>query len=173
MKLKNKKTGEIVDLSEGVITDTYGGEKIQIKPVAISNNEGYVYSSLAELNAEWEDAPEEPKGYWFINSSGGVDFIALEDDTAEGIDGSKQIGNYFETREEAELAERKLKAWKRLKDKGFRFTGIAGISNNIYVSFETDSKYRGGHVAYDEYSNTDNKLKEYNEDLALLFGGEE
>ena len=33
----------------------------------------------------------------------------------------KQIGNYFETKEEAELAVEELKAWKRLKDKGFRF----------------------------------------------------
>ena len=173
MKLKNKKTGEIVDLSEGVITDTYGGEKIQIKPVAISNNEGYVYSSLAELNAEWEDAPEGPKKYWFINASGEINSIYEEDEEEEDTKSCKEIGNYFETEEEAEKAVEKLKAWKRLKDKGFRFTGVAGISNNIYVSFETDSNYRGGHVMYDEHSNTDNKLKEYNEDLALLFGGEE
>lgn len=61
MKLRNKKTGEIADLSEGFIKDTYNGEFIQIKPVAISNKEGYLYDSLAELNAEWEDyAPTEP-----------------------------------------------------------------------------------------------------------------
>lgn len=162
MKLKNKKTGEIVDLSEGVITDTYGGEKIQIKPVAISNNEGYVYSSLAELNAEWEDAPEEPKGYWFIDSSGGVDFIALEDDTAEGIDGSKQIGNYFETREEAELADRKLKAWKRLKDKGFKFLGL-----DYTALCAGEIKFE--HNVMDEIEDVEQLKK----DLDLLFGGEE
>jgi len=33
----------------------------------------------------------------------------------------KSIGNYFETKEEAEKAVEKLKAWKRLKDKCFRF----------------------------------------------------
>ena len=61
MRLRNKKTGEIMDLSEGFIKDTYNGEFIQIKPVAISNKEGYLYGSLAELNEEWEDyKPAEP-----------------------------------------------------------------------------------------------------------------
>lgn len=55
MKLRNKNTGEIVDLSEGFIKDTYNGEMIQLKPVAISNKEGYLFASLAELNEEWED----------------------------------------------------------------------------------------------------------------------
>lgn len=55
MKLRNKKTGEIIDLSEGFIRETYNGEFIQIKPVAISNKQGYLYGSLAELNEEWED----------------------------------------------------------------------------------------------------------------------
>jgi hypothetical protein len=127
------------------------------------------YSSLAELNAEWEDY-EEPKEYWYIDWNGEVCRSDIHDGRTKRM---KQIGNYFETKEEAELALRKLKAWKWLKDKGFRFTGVAGISNNIYVSFETDSKYRGGHVMYDKYSNSDNNLREYNEDLTLLFGGEE
>lgn len=61
MKLRNKKTGEVADLSEGLIKDTYSGEFIQVKPVAVSNKEGYLYSSLAELNEEWEDyQPAEP-----------------------------------------------------------------------------------------------------------------
>lgn len=61
MRFRNKKTGEIMDLSEGFIKGTYYGEFIQIKPVAISNKEGYLYGSLAELNAEWEDyKPAEP-----------------------------------------------------------------------------------------------------------------
>lgn len=33
----------------------------------------------------------------------------------------KAIGNYFKTKEEAEKALKKLEAWKRMKDKGFRF----------------------------------------------------
>lgn len=60
MKLRNKKTGKIVDLSVGFVKDTCYGEFIEIKPVAISK-ESYLYGSLAELNEEWEDyKPKEP-----------------------------------------------------------------------------------------------------------------
>ena len=166
MKLRNKKTGEIVEpcginLINGRAFVRFDDEKGTFK---------FEAHSLAELNAEWEDITEEPKEYWYIDIDGGIMSDNVEDDTVKVM---REIGNYFGTREQAEQAVEKLKAWKRLKDKGFRFTGIAGISNNIFVSFETDSKYSGGHIMYDEYSNTDNKLKEYNEDLTLLFGGEE
>lgn len=63
------------------------------------------YNSLAELNEEWEDY-EEPKGMQEIH-------ISFNDPTAVVIE--------FGTDEEAEKAVEKLKAWKRLKDKGFRF----------------------------------------------------
>ena len=45
----------------------------------------------------------------------GTDFDRVQKD--------KEIGNYFETVEEAEQAVEKLKAWKRLRDKEFRFIG--------------------------------------------------
>ena len=164
MKLKNKETGEVGEVKWDE----------QYKAIAVETDiHYYCYSSVDELNSEWEDAPEDPKEYWLINPEGEVALVHEEYEDEEDTKATKEIGNYFETKEEAELAVRKLKAWKRLKDKGFRFTGIAGISNNIFVSFETDSKYSGGHIMYDEYSNTDDKLKEYNEDLTLLFGGEE
>ena len=162
MKLRNKKTDEIGELQ---ITEKHYA-------VAVGNGTANcnvkVYCSLDKLNEEWEDY-KEPKEYWYIDINGEIMFDNVEDDTVKVM---REIGNYFDTREEAEKAVEKLKAVKRLKDKGFRFTGIAGISNNISVSFEADSKYSGGHIMYDEYSNTDNKLKEYNEDLMLLFGGE-
>ena len=145
MKLRNKKTGEIKAFDE-VMREAYKW-----------NN----YNSLAELNAEWEDAPEEPKGYWFINASGGVDFIALEDDTPEGIDGSKQIGNYFETKEEAEKAVEKLKAWKRLKDKGISFEGEV-IGRKWYLAPKTEPQQRTFDEAHDVYK-----------DIMFIFGGEE
>lgn len=160
MKLKNKKTGEIGDIAQ-----TSNNAIIVYYPivdgVAINPQHRAIYESLAELNEEWEDAPEEPKGYWFINSSGGVDFIALEDDTAEGIDGSKQIGNYFETKEEAEKAEEKLKAAKRLKDKGFRFhEWYEPDGCEPFIVIETN-------IDLDDVDNM--KLQK---DLDLLFGGE-
>lgn len=153
MKLRNKKTGEIKAFDE-VMREAYKW-----------NN----YNSLAELNAEWEDY-EEPQEYWYIDIDGVVATNAwdFDDDTVKGM---RTIGNYFKTKEEAEKVVEKLKAWKRLKDKGFRFNGIGVFSNTLY--FEIDKEYDGGHVVYDESINTDNKLKEYNEDLEMLFGDEQ
>ena len=105
MKLRNKKTGEIIKWF---------------------NNTGNIFpDTLAELNEEWEDY-EEPKDFWFIDPEV---LIACEStdpllcDKKVAIETMKQIGNYFETKEEAEKAVEKLKAWKRLKDKGFELSG--------------------------------------------------
>lgn len=60
MKLRNKKTGEIIDLEVGRITDSGYGSAILLSPAA-AINESYTYSSLAELNEEWEDyIPTKP-----------------------------------------------------------------------------------------------------------------
>ena len=152
MKLRNKKTGEIVDLVEGYIKDSYYGQKIEIKPLAISNKEGYIYNSLAELNEDWEDY-EEPKEYWYIDPMVcGVYCTKIKKDE-DLYDFNKQIGNYFESKEEAEKAVERLRAWKRLKDKGFKFGGYNACS----VDYDIDEQYR----------------KYISQDLDLLFGGEE
>lgn len=101
MKIRNKKTGEIRDISiDGM----------------------FAVKSLADLTKEWEDvAKEDPKDYWYINALGDViRAIYTSDDFSRDL---IVIGNYFETPEEAELAVRKLEAWKRLKDAGFEFKG--------------------------------------------------
>lgn len=81
----------------------------------------YYYNNLSELCEKWEDY-EEPKwleDYWFIDSCGGT--VKQEDDVLGSI--RREIGNYSRTKEEAEKIAKKLKAFKRLKDKGFRFEG--------------------------------------------------
>ena len=117
MKLRNKKTGEIVEFRYL--------QSDHVAPLVLSTRESdkpemYTYNSLAELNDEWEDAPEEPKDFWFIDADG----EARETNYLSNSDKSslRNFGNYFETKEEVEKAVEKLKAWKRLKDKGFRFT---------------------------------------------------
>ena len=117
------------------------------------------YKSLAELNEEWEDAPEEPKEYWYVADNG-----EIEKDTDDGgayEERMKEIGNNFETEEEAEKAVEKLKAWKRLKDKGFRFDKWvwSAPENNIRgrINFTVMSYGAGASI----------------DDLNLLFGGEE
>ena len=148
MKLRNKKTGEIVSLEGELLFDN----KVRLLKQ---------YNSLAELNEEWEDVPEEPsKTIWQIKDSGELQDFE-EDVFSDGyIESSKSIGNHFETKEEAEKAVEKLKAWKRLKDNGFKF------------QFWT-SEYSGDKISFFiDWINADSK-KEIEDDLDLLFGGEE
>ena len=154
MKLRNKKTGEIGNLPP------YGGKdgKIWVCIGNISRPE-YRYNSLAELNEEWEDY-EEPKGHWTIDP---MNESCIDDGkytAPDELERYEELGLKFETREEAEQAVEKLKAWKRLKDRKFGFYGyqfydiLSGVLN-IKAEFENDS---------------DNQIVE---DLNLLFGGEE
>jgi len=111
MKLRNKRTGEIVE---------YDIVEAGLRNMSVGN---YVAcNSLGEFNEEWEDY-EEPKNPYFINWFGEVSELLGHISDRE-IEKLKEVGNYFETKEEAEKAVEKLKAWKRLKDKGFKFTGI-------------------------------------------------
>lgn len=60
MLLRNKKTGEIIDLDIANIKAQFGGISVIPEPVKLGGDE-YVYHSLAELNNEWEDyKPAEP-----------------------------------------------------------------------------------------------------------------
>lgn len=160
MKLKNKKTGET-----GYYLHTHRDYKTGVLKVAVLKDGVpfpefkpyepiYDYDSLAELNEEWCDY-EEPKEYWYIYADkpqkadcGDI----LEEDF-------KAIGNYFVTKEEAEKAVEKLKAWKRLKDKGFRFRGWIREhkkgSADITIASFIDEDY------------------DITNDLDICFGGEE
>ena len=144
MKLRNKKTGEIKAVNKGVALIHY------------SDGTTVGYNSLAELNEEWEDY-KGPKKYWYISSEGKVYWFF---EVNEGLlEPGKQIGNYFESREEAEKAVEKLKAWKRLKDKGFRFEGWGNTDRSTIHNFSL-------FVAIED-------LENINRDLDLLFGGED
>ena len=157
MKLRNKKTGEIVDVESLGHADSLKGKFGYQVTLSWKIDEHLdtckTYNSLAELNEEWEDY-EEPKEYWCIDWTGGVNHITVLDDTDEYEENKKEIGNYFETKEEAEKAVEKLKAWKRLRDKGFRFIDhIDRDSGQGMTRYEWDGYVNG-------------------EDLDLLFGGE-
>lgn len=155
MKLRNKKTGEIGNLKP------YGGdEKIWVWIDNKSKPE-YRYNSLAELNEEWCDY-EEPKEYWFIDEFGLVqkETEYYYEENKEAVHDKRiAVGNYFETKEEAEKAAEKLKAWKRLNDKGFDFVGCFKDNTINYEFVERP-------LDYDE-------AEEAEQDLAFLFGGEE
>lgn len=139
MKLRNRKTGEIIDIKDAL----YASDD---------------YPNHYTIEDDWEDY-EEPKEYWFVGCCGRV-FKATTDEVEyneEHISGHKTIGNYFETKEEAEKAVEKLKAWKRLKENGFKFD-----------RYKRNEIYNGDLVidATDRFSCDD-------KDLELLFGGEE
>ena len=165
MKLRNKKTGEIDEFLFEVIKD-----RIDLyRRVGHSETKNiWHYNSLAELNAEWEDY-EEPKEYWYIDEYGSIDDTPYVKE--DEVDQTRMaIGNFFTTKEEAERAIEKLKAWKRLKDKGFRFEGIKEDFTRILQQnpFRTGKRYLQFNKSEDE-----DWMKENWNDLDLLFGGEE
>lgn len=126
MKLKNKKTGEIIDLNKGSITDVGLGTKIQLQATDRYNKPIWVYDSLAELNEVWEDYEEpKPQVVYYIDRDGEiVPYKNTEyPKRVFNTEQNKEIGNYFETKKEAERAVERLRAWKRLRDKGFEFCG--------------------------------------------------
>ena len=156
MKLRNKKTGEVVECS--------------IIPI---DGNGYVNESLLfengdsieELNKNWEDY-EEPKEYWFITSCGAVEVYTDAEQPAVA-DMHKQFGNYFESEEEAEKAVERLKAITRLNKCGLRFEGYD----------DRDRANGGDIVIYAHVDIPNNNLLEEAQpdmlkDLDLLFGGE-
>lgn len=140
MKLRNKITGAIHDIDE--------------LPLGL-------YNSLAEIMDEWEDYEEPKDDYYFIRDGGNIDYHWYQK-LGEITERRKQIGNYFETKEEAERAVEKLKAYKRLKDLGTELLGweirdlpTGGNWQTINVKFNVKAK------------------KEPMELLDLLFGEEE
>lgn len=147
MKLRNKKTGEVIILIDHIFDN---------------------YNSLAELTEEWEDY-EEYGTTFFINAWGRTDSIINIDD--EDLAELSAIGNSFETYEEAEKAVEKLKAWKRLKDKGFVIESWAtDIGDNYYKTGQIVLNFNNvKNREWDEYR----QIKEIKNDLELLFGGEE
>ena len=155
MKLKNKKTGEI--------GYPYFQNWKKITCVIVDENAKQIaeYTSLAKLNEEWEDY-EEPKEYWYIGDSGEVWGFSHYYLGTEIEENHREIGNLFETKEEAERAVGKLKAWKRLKDKKFSFTEWYKPDGcEPFIVVETN-------IDYDDVNN-----KDLQKDLDLLFGGEE
>ena len=124
MKLRNKKTGEIHEITQAVSLSDDMNKKFAIYSKSEGHN--YAYRSLAELNEEWEDY-KEPKEYWYIDYDGGI--LCGESDNTSAEKMMISMGNHFKSLKEADKAVEKLKAWKRLRDKGFRFTLTPGVGS--------------------------------------------
>ena len=128
MLLRNKKTGEILHIGNIIVEN----------PKKIDCGELTKCSSLAELNDEWEDY--NPKVFYYINENGGVLRYIPSDPEGEDetyIKYQKEIGNHFSSGEEAEKAVEKLKALKRLKDKGMTKYSFHKEKTGIDLDFYT------------------------------------
>lgn len=160
MRLKNKKTGEIGNLVLNINPnrESYSVLSTENGDTVCGNLVLADYDSLAELNAEWCDVEdEEPTTHWMIDTSV---LEPVREIAGQPYEIDIEIGNWFETKEEAELAVKKLKAWKRLKDKGF----------SIYSwDYEFDMVDKPAQTIILRASAIDNS----NTDLDICFGGEE
>lgn len=142
MELRNKKTGEIREIKNILIDGMFN------------------VKSLAELADEWEDYEEPKKHHYYIEPRGQVIELSFGYDIDELKEELGEIGNYFKTKEEAEKAVEKLKAWKRLRDEGFKFKSWYGGSKNI--DYEITSLENETYIP-----------RQICDDLDLLFGGED
>lgn len=101
-KLINRKTRQIFVYGEGIV---------DLKSLGCKN--------VAEMiEAGWEDY-KEPQVAYYIDRDGHIVSYQRKVACPKRVfdkEENEAIGNYFETREEAEKAVEKLKAWKRLKD---------------------------------------------------------
>ena len=160
MKLRNKETEEIVDVENITsIAPTLKADKNTIQLTVIGANgyrKMYRYKSLIELNEKWEDYEEREVVFHVTPPLHDEDNIILIE---------------FNAHEEAMRAAEKLGAWKRLKDKGFKFEGIR----------EDYAKFSGRHLPFRDgmrylhfnKSEDDEWMKENWKDLDICFGGEE
>lgn len=156
MKLRNKKTGEIIETDFELSVSIPDDEKLY-------GNDTYTqikgYSSIKELSEDWEDVEEEPVRHWFISGTRVYEENGYSD---EGIASLESVGNHFKSKEEAELAVEKLKAFKRLKDKGFKFCKYTALAYGE-INFRIPD--------FEGWNNSE--TEQVRKDLDLLFGGAE
>lgn len=149
-KITNKRTGETFEgeLWLAEIKDGKRYLKIEIK-----DEEDLDYLEIG-------DEEKKPKEYWAISFlyGGGIRQHTYRGDPCDKF--NESVGNFFATKEEAEKFVEKLKAWKRLKDKGFRFCRHD----------DRDRGQLGDMVIYAEMPTFEYDDDSTRDDLDLLFG---
>lgn len=150
MKLRTKfqdedfEFGEVVDVTIRNLPDN----KLELKGEAAKGGIiTFYYETLQDLYDNWEDYKELKQAY-YITAWGDVSPYAKDIKKSFNVDRKVMIGNYFESKEEAEEAVEKLKALKRLQITSdacsYRLAGTnegrGGIESFVYeihIDFET------------------------------------
>ena len=154
MKLRNKKTGEI-----GEPRIVCEGNYIEIC-VDSENHIVHYYKTLHGMFKEWE-VFKDHKEHYFITEYGEVFSLEYESlNNVANVEDYKQIGNYFETKKDAEKVVEKLKAFKRLKDKGVKFK-LDFVRNTIHFTYRIDGTLHS----------VVNEERIIFEDMKTIFGG--
>ena len=146
MKLRNKKTGEIGTYLYSN-SQHFGPGWYSVVPDKNPMKIIEYKHDFKKLYEEWDfigEDYEEPKGIQNIWREG--DEVDIE----------------FYDSKEAEQEFEKLKAWKRLKNKGFRFDGY-DVAHNGVGDLCGQAFYNAGKYC----------IEDIEKDLDLLFGGEE
>ena len=135
MKIRIKETGELLEDVKFIDTTLH---KITIQYL----DDGVLRECSIKNLSDIEEVKdyEESKEYWFIDAFGNIIQNKLTKhrgdtytDMLSDYEMQKFIGNHFETPEEAEKTVEKLKAWKRLKDKGFRFVRHSSTADGVHT----------------------------------------
>lgn len=125
------------------------GKIKEIEPFVIGG-----YRSLAELNEEWEDYEEPKEDYIRVITS----FIHYVEEADDSFCCDESVKKFAE----------KLDAYRRLKEKGFKFIGVRALGK--VIDFDMPESYH--RVAFDRTDVNKDQLDFY-KDLDLLFGDEE
>lgn len=111
--------------------------------------------------------PEESREHWAIDQFG--EPINVSGLSRFQLEKLHRLGNDFPSENATMKAIEKLRAFKRLKEKGFRFDGWT-IDDGLKVSICTNLE---GDNIFSESEKLDRQYKEIRVSLDLLFGGEE
>lgn len=155
MKLRNKDDGRVRE---------FGIEEGKSFPYYLRDEYGNTahFKTLAEVARYWEDYEEDELLYVISAEHKSGYQCVLKEDYPEICKVAKELGIGFETEKECQKAVLKLKAWKRLKDKGFELSGC----------FDTDEGEDGEVLVM-----TNGYIPHIDDDilanLEIVFGGEE
>lgn len=92
-----------------------------------------------EINESTRWKPDLNQKYYYLDNDGSI-YNDVWDDAFSVDDDRFDIGNCFQTKEEAERVVDKLKAWKRLKDSGLKFKDCnkSNYDKTFYINAEIE-----------------------------------